>query len=289
MAKVTTVGDIVLLTDGQVGIVRFIGEIKGETGVYYGIDLSHPNGNTDGSWYSVYYFTTNENFGIFIKKSEISKVIEENEYKLPRVTVGDIVGIKEVGCNAIIRFIGWTLFYPEVVWYGVQLEEPIGDNNGIIDDHKYFTCAPNYGLFVMCTHVQLKKKKVRKKSKRNLARKKKKGTKTIAKIKTARKMKKQISYEEFVETHTPKPRPTDASDENNLKHFHAQFYNQITLPFFRIYSEMSDQLDVEKNKNVIDWILKYCTSSASDPHKDCGVNVFSDKQCYYAVLYNHSW
>eukprot|EP01083_Nonionella_stella_P274345 931152_1 len=178
-----TVGDLVLLNNGEVGIIRFIGEIKGETGVYYGIDLHEPTGNNDGSWKKIYYFTTRPYYGIFIKRTEINALLEENEYNLPRVTVGDIIGIDEINCNAIIRFIGWTLFHPEVIWYGVQLEKPLGDNNGIVDKRVYFTCSDKFGLFVMCNHIGYKinqknnkkgKKKGSKKKKQSVARKKKK-------------------------------------------------------------------------------------------------------------------
>eukprot|EP00483_Globobulimina_turgida_P002997 UN03002 len=153
MANISTIGDIVELNNGEIGIIRFIGEIKGEVGVYYGIDLSEGTGNSDGSWKDIYYFTTRPDYGIFIKKTEIKEMLQQNEYNLPRVTVGQIIGINDLNCNAIIRFIGWTLFASDVIWYGVQLEEALGDNNGTINGRTYFICAQDYGLFVMCTHI----------------------------------------------------------------------------------------------------------------------------------------
>lgn len=50
--------------------------------------------------------------------------------------------------NATIRFIGETKFYSGVTWYGVELGEATGKNNGSVHGERYFRCAMNHGLFV---------------------------------------------------------------------------------------------------------------------------------------------
>jgi len=61
-----------------------------------------------------------------------------------------VVVIRNMGKleNATIRFIGETKFYSGVTWFGVELENPTGKNNGSVHGHRYFRCAMNHGLFV---------------------------------------------------------------------------------------------------------------------------------------------
>ncbi|XP_033098864.1 dynactin subunit 1-like isoform X3 [Anneissia japonica] len=63
------------------------------------------------------------------------------------VKVGMKVEVKEKGLVGKIAFIGVTSF-ASGKWIGVVLSEPKGKNNGVVSGKKYFTCAPNHGLFV---------------------------------------------------------------------------------------------------------------------------------------------
>ena len=49
--------------------------------------------------------------------------------------------------QGVVRFVGTTHFAPGV-WVGVEIGVPKGRNDGSIQDHRYFTCEPKYGLFV---------------------------------------------------------------------------------------------------------------------------------------------
>ena len=48
---------------------------------------------------------------------------------------------------AIIRYKG-PLHVSTGTWIGVELLKPTGKNDGSIQGRRYFTCAPNYGLFI---------------------------------------------------------------------------------------------------------------------------------------------
>ncbi|GFS49284.1 CAP-Gly domain-containing linker protein 4 [Trichonephila clavipes] len=45
-----------------------------------------------------------------------------------------------------IRFAGETEF-SSGFWYGIELEKPLGKNDGSVNNVQYFTCSPGYGLF----------------------------------------------------------------------------------------------------------------------------------------------
>ncbi|CAH0482655.1 unnamed protein product [Peronospora belbahrii] len=57
------------------------------------------------------------------------------------------------GKTGIVRFIGETEF-ASGEWVGIELEKPEGKNNGELNGRVYFTCEPNYGLFVKKSMVR---------------------------------------------------------------------------------------------------------------------------------------
>lgn len=52
----------------------------------------------------------------------------------------------------ILKFIGETEFSAGV-WYGIELSEPCGRNDGTVAGKRYFKCAENYGIFVNSNNV----------------------------------------------------------------------------------------------------------------------------------------
>jgi dynactin 1 len=56
--------------------------------------------------------------------------------------------------RGVVRFAGATSFAAGK-WVGIELNEANGKNNGTINDIAYFTCKPNYGVFVRPSQVKV--------------------------------------------------------------------------------------------------------------------------------------
>ena len=84
ISDIVTVGDQVLLSKDLVGEVRFIGEIQGKTGIWYGISLTQAKGKNDGKSGNVQYFDCKPQRGIFVKKH---KIVSINSYVSSLITM----------------------------------------------------------------------------------------------------------------------------------------------------------------------------------------------------------
>ena len=62
--------------------------------------------------------------------------------------------VLEDGRSGVIRFLGPTKF-KEGIWAGIELDGPLGRNDGKINGYRYFYCPPNHGIFVHPSKVSL--------------------------------------------------------------------------------------------------------------------------------------
>eukprot|EP00483_Globobulimina_turgida_P000981 UN00983 len=158
--------DKVKLTDGGQGSVKYIGEVIGKNGVFYGVDLVKGSGKNNGTMKKVVYFKTrgNKKSGKFVRKSAFKKATK-TEHCVP-FTVGDAVNVKSKG-NGIVRFVGIPAFskVPKPM-YGVELDDPKGICDGTIKGFTYFTCTRKFGVYVEQNKVAAGKSKQSGKGKR---------------------------------------------------------------------------------------------------------------------------
>jgi len=63
--------------------------------------------------------------------------------------VGQRVIVDEFGLG-VLRFFGETEFGRGYgAWLGIELDEPLGKNDGAIGQERCFSCAPNHGVFAL--------------------------------------------------------------------------------------------------------------------------------------------
>lgn len=88
---------------------------------------------------------TNGNESISSSGDEIEPV---KEVALPEwVCLGESVQIRPYNSTGVIAYIGPTSFAPGT-WVGVDLDAPIGKNDGSVEGCRYFESRPKHGIFV---------------------------------------------------------------------------------------------------------------------------------------------
>lgn len=76
---------------------------------------------------------------------------DTDEHKEWQRLVGERVCISGVK-QGILRYFGRTNF-AQGYWCGVELDEPVGKNNGTVNGVIYFNCKPNHGIFAPVSKV----------------------------------------------------------------------------------------------------------------------------------------
>ncbi len=69
--KKICIGDKVWLENNLKGEVRFIGNVSGKSGIYYGIKLAEKKGKNSGYINKVKYFNCKSKHGLFVVRSKI--------------------------------------------------------------------------------------------------------------------------------------------------------------------------------------------------------------------------
>ncbi|KAK6102124.1 CAP-Gly domain family protein [Brugia pahangi] len=146
---------------GRVGNIVYIGPARFAPGEWIGIVLDQPLGKNDGSVDGHRYFSCEPKHGLFCKASKLEHVqstslsadtSQNNPFcKEYGFEIGDRV-IVSGGKYGRLRFLGNTDF-KDGVWAGIELEQPVGKNDGSVQGKRYFACKAPYGLFAAASKV----------------------------------------------------------------------------------------------------------------------------------------
>ncbi|XP_034952546.1 restin homolog isoform X4 [Chelonus insularis] len=178
------IGDRVWVGGTKPGSIAYIGETQFAPGDWAGVVLDEPIGKNDGSVAGSRYFQCAPKHGIFSRltrltrqplldvqfqspngaKSPISPEGRLNKSLSPSlnasttslsssaihrdIKIGDrvIVSSSQGSKTGILRFMGETEFAAGE-WCGVELDDPVGKNDGSVAGKRYFECRPKHGLF----------------------------------------------------------------------------------------------------------------------------------------------
>eukprot|EP00941_MAST-03F_sp_MAST-3F-sp1_P001744 g1744.t1 len=73
---------------------------------------------------------------------------KKSENNKSEIKIGEKVEVRGYpSCTGTVRFAG-KVHYASGTFYGIELDNPKGKNNGSVKGKRYFTCQPNHGIFV---------------------------------------------------------------------------------------------------------------------------------------------
>jgi len=138
------IGDRVQLSDYGQGEVKFIGPVLFAEGIWYGVQLDANKGKNNGIVDKRKYFECKTNHGILVNETKITSLISNG--KNIRIGIGDRVEIPKKGIGTV-RFIG-SVEFNKGIWYGIELDEKKGQNDGTVNQIRYFKCRNHCGIFI---------------------------------------------------------------------------------------------------------------------------------------------
>lgn len=185
------IGDKVMVGGMKTGTLRYCGPTEFANGIWAGIELDDPGGKNDGSIGGISYFQCPQNHGIFAPVSKIAKpgsipatrpLSASSPSKSPNKNVPvDVSNVKarvdtglkqrapsitdlgeiEYGDRVIVagqrkgtvQYVGESKFAPGI-WYGIELDRPVGKNDGSVSGERYFQCKPKHGVFAPLSRIQ---------------------------------------------------------------------------------------------------------------------------------------
>jgi dynactin complex subunit len=131
------------MVDGLgVGKLRFCGQKSignQAVGVHCGVEFAKPVGNTNGVVDGVESFTCKPNHGVLIPIAKVKRLTPTER------DIGKLVTVKGYDCLAVLQFYGAHKEKGHLRC-GIELEEAVGNNDGTVNGHEYFSCEKGFGV-----------------------------------------------------------------------------------------------------------------------------------------------
>jgi len=119
-------GDIVILPDGSIGTVRFIGNTSLNDTLFYGVHLRQSVGENDGCIMKRRYFKCPDGCGTFVNRKDIK--LHKKHQISASFSYNQSVQIFNSTLRGKIKFIGMTSFGAGY-WYGIALDDRLTSSN----------------------------------------------------------------------------------------------------------------------------------------------------------------
>ncbi|XP_044003775.1 CAP-Gly domain-containing linker protein 1-like isoform X2 [Aphidius gifuensis] len=176
------IGNRVWVGGTKPGSIAYIGETQFAPGDWAGVVLDEPIGKNDGSVAGSRYFQCAPKHGIFSRLTRLTchplseaAINMSNQKKILSMSpslntsttslssslshyrdlkIGDrvIVSSSQGSKTGVLKYLGTTEFATGD-WCGVELDDPVGKNDGSVADIRYFQCPPKHGLFALVQKV----------------------------------------------------------------------------------------------------------------------------------------
>jgi len=155
--------DHVMLKDERSGIIKYIGNVRGARGEWFGIKLDGSFvGKHDGQVKGKRYFKCAKNKGVFVKKEKISQLLPRRKLstlrKLSVTSMSSPKSLQEtefkfqigtrIQCDNRVGTVKWVGILARVPYLGVELDDGYeGKNDGSLRGKQYFKCRAKQGIF----------------------------------------------------------------------------------------------------------------------------------------------
>ncbi|GIX93185.1 CAP-Gly domain-containing linker protein 2 [Caerostris extrusa] len=140
------IGDRVWVNGTKPGYIQYLGETRFSPGDWAGVVLDDYSGKTTDPWQVSNTFRdapTPPPLQRCLTPTRTPSPGARNFREGDRVSVTSASGPPKTG---LLRYLGQTDFAAGE-WAGIELDEPMGKNDGTVAGKRYFRCSPNYGLF----------------------------------------------------------------------------------------------------------------------------------------------
>lgn len=136
------------------GVLRFFGKHAENGLLRCGVELDRPEGKNNGVVRGHTYFKCKSNHGVLCPPAKVSLVPEtaaknskqkQKTVDIAESDIGKRVTVFGYESQGTLRFLG---MHQEkgILRAGVELDEPIGKNNGTVGGHSYFSCQDKHGV-----------------------------------------------------------------------------------------------------------------------------------------------